>query len=65
MGKAMLKPLKTKAEYMLEELGDKLTIDFENNKKVIVGLNLPFSKTVVNKLAGFIAREKKKALKNN
>ena len=65
MGKAMLKPLKTKAEYMLEELGDKLTTDFENNKKVIVALNLPFSKTVVNKLAGFIAREKKKALKNN
>jgi ribosomal protein S17E len=65
MGTAMLKPLKTKAEYMMELLGDKLNDNFENNKKVIRSLNLPFSKITTNKIAGYIASQKKKAKRKN
>ena len=65
MGTAMIKPLKTKAEDLMQLLGDKFTEDFYNNKKVIKSLKLPFSKINTNKLAGHIAKHKRKAKKAN
>lgn len=60
MGNSMQKPLKTKSEYMMEDLEGKLNKDFENNKKVVKSLGLPLSKKVVNKISGYVARVKKK-----
>lgn len=60
MGNSMLKPLKTKAEYIIDALGNKLNDNFDNNKKQINSLKLPFSKSTINKLAGFITRMKKR-----
>jgi len=65
MGTATLKPLITKAEILMESLKDKLTDDFDNNKEVIKKLNLPFSKQIVNRLAGYIAKTKRQQKKKN
>lgn len=64
MGKSMLKPLKTKADTIIEALGDKVTTDFETNKKRIKELKLPLTKTNINKIAGYMVRTKKKHKKN-
>ncbi len=56
MGNSMLRPLKTKSEYMMENLGDKLGTDFTQNKKTISDLKLPISKKVRNRMAGYIVR---------
>ena len=56
MGNSMLRPLKTKSEYMMENLGDKLGTDFNKNKKTIADLKLPISKKVRNRMAGYIVR---------
>jgi len=42
------------AENLVEAYPDKFTKDFENNKKVLVELNLVDDKTVRNKIAGYI-----------
>ena len=60
MGNSMLKPLKTKTDFMIEQLGDKFNTDFENNKKVIASLNLGFSKKTRNRMAGYAVRVKKR-----
>ncbi len=65
MGNSMQKPLKTKSEYIMEDLNDKLTSSFENNKKVVKSLGLPLSKKVVNKISGYIVRVKKKEAQEN
>ena len=59
MGNAMLTPLKTKAEHLMQSLGEKLNTDFENNKKMIKSLNLPFSRHTINRISGYIVRYKK------
>lgn len=59
MGNSMLKPLKTKAEYLTESMSGKLGKDFDKNKKEIKSLGLPFSKKVRNKLSGFLVRDTK------
>jgi ribosomal protein S17E len=64
MGNSMLKPLKTKAEYIIENTDDKTSTDFNKNKKAIKSLELPFSKSTVNKMSGYIVRCKKKDKKN-
>jgi len=64
MGKSMLKPLKTKADIVMGSLGDKVTSDFNNNKAKIKELKLPITKTNVNKMAGYMARQKKRSKKN-
>lgn len=56
MGNSMLRPLKTKSDYMMEQLGDKLGTDFTQNKKTISDLKLPISKKVRNRMAGYIVR---------
>ena len=66
MGNSMLRPLKTKSEYMMENLGDKLGTDFTQNKKTISDLKLPISKKVRNRMAGYIVRTiKQKNKKDN
>jgi ribosomal protein S17E len=64
VGKSMLKPLKTKADIVMESLGDKVTADFNNNKVKIKELKLPITKSNVNKMAGYIARQKKRSKKS-
>jgi len=64
MGNSMQKPLKTKAGYMKEQLGDKLGDNFDQNKKTINGLKLPISKKTANRMAGYLVRETKKARKH-
>ena len=63
MGNSMLRPLKTKSNFMREQLGDKLGDDFEKNKKTISSLKLPLSKKTRNRMAGYIVRETNKANK--
>lgn len=65
MGNSMLKPLKTKSDFMRDQLGDKLGTDFEKNKKTISSLKLPLSKKTVNRMAGYVVRETKKAAKKD
>lgn len=61
----MLRPLKTKSEYMMENFGDKLGPDFAKNKKTISDLNLPISKKVRNRMAGYIVRTIKRKNKKD
>ena len=63
MGNSMLKPLKTKSDYIKEQLGDKISTDFEENKKVLNSLDLPLSKKTRNRMAGYLVRVSKKAKK--
>lgn len=65
MGNSMQKPLKTKAGYMKEQLGDKLGDNFDHNKKAINSLKLPISKKTANRMAGYLVRETKKAKKKS
>lgn len=61
MGKAVPKAIKMRARRLLIEFPDKFTKEFENNKKFIRGLELPFSKTEVNLISGYITRLLSKA----
>ena len=63
MGNSMLKPLKTKSDYIKKQLGDKISTDFEENKKVLNSLDLPLSKKTRNRMAGYLVRVSKKAKK--
>jgi len=65
MGNSMQKPLKTKSDFMREQLGEKLGKDFESNKKTISSLKLPISKKTRNRMSGYIVRETKKASKKD
>jgi small subunit ribosomal protein S17e len=59
MGKAIPRPVKIRASLLLEKYPDKFTTDFEQNKRFIRSLGLPFSKTEQNLMAGYITRKKK------
>lgn len=65
MGNSMLRPLKGKAEYMMESLGDKLGTDFNKNKKAVDCLKLPLSKKVRNRVCGYIVRTIKRKNKKD
>ncbi len=65
MGKSMLKPLKSKADVMIEALGENITADFENNKKKVKELDLPITKTNRNKISGYMSRQKKRGKKSS
>lgn len=58
----MLKPLKTKANTIMESVKE-IGPDFDANKKTIKKLGLPITKTNVNKMAGYMARQKKRKQK--
>ncbi len=56
MGKAVPKSIKSRAEYLLENFKEKFSTDFEKNKTVINGIDLPLSKVDRNIMAGYISR---------
>lgn len=58
----MLKPLKTKANTIMEAVKE-IGTDFDTNKKTINKLGLPITKTNVNKMAGYMTRQKKRKQK--
>ena len=57
MGKAVPKAIKIRADKLIELMPEKFSTDFEKNKSVLSELNLPFSKTDRNLIAGFITRK--------
>ncbi len=61
MGKAVPKAIKSKAKILLKEFPSELGSDYEKNKKFIDSLQLPLSKVIRNKVAGFSVRTSKKA----
>lgn len=60
MGKSVPKGIKSKANVLLQEMPEKFNTKFEDNKKNIVELKLPFSKWTTNVMAGFMTRHHKK-----
>lgn len=57
MGKAVPKNVKSRANILMQEKPELFTGDFEKNKRAVDALQLPFSKTIRNLVAGFITRE--------
>ena len=57
MGKAVPRAVKIRANKLIELLPEKFSSDFEKNKSVLNELNLSFSKTDRNLIAGFITRK--------
>ena len=63
MGKAVPKSVKSKAEFLLKQFKEKLSIDNEKNKLFVNSLELPgLSKTTRNLMAGYITRKIKKEI---
>ena len=60
MGKAVPKGVKRKAALLMVEFPSEFA-DFEKNKSFLSTLKIPFDKITRNLVAGFIAREKRKA----
>lgn len=58
MGKAVPKNIKSKANTLLATYPDKITTDFEANKRFIDSLGMDMAKTVRNLIAGFVTRKK-------
>jgi len=61
MGKAVPRIIKSRASILIDLYKDKFTTDFEKNKEFIKGLNLPLSKSTINRIIGYITRCTKKA----
>lgn len=57
MGKAVPKGIKSKVLILLKEYPESFKSDFEHNKKVIMELGIPLSKTDRNLVIGFISRK--------
>ena len=64
MGKAVPKGLKSKAEFLLAEFGDKFGVDFDKNKEVFNAFGVPMTKVNRNILLGFLTRQKKRLVKS-
>ncbi|HEX55460.1 MAG: 30S ribosomal protein S17e [Candidatus Altiarchaeales archaeon] len=60
MGRIKQAFLKRIADKLLEEYGDEFTTDFETNKRKVQEFSNVESKTMRNKIAGYITRVKKK-----
>jgi len=58
MGKAVPRLIKQRAKKLLEAYPEELSTDFEKNKKFFKSLELPFSKTEINLISGFVVRLK-------
>jgi small subunit ribosomal protein S17e len=54
LGSIKGKWIKRMAENLIKAYPDRFNKDFENNKNVLVELNLIYHKSVRNKLAGYI-----------
>ncbi|MBN1159953.1 MAG: hypothetical protein JXA43_01805 [Candidatus Diapherotrites archaeon] len=60
MGKILTKTLKNKALEIYEAFGGKFNENFEDNKKSMRSLGLPYSKKVQNVMSGYLSRHSKK-----
>lgn len=58
MGNAVPKNVKARASVLLAERPDNFSDDYGKNKEFIRTLSLPFSKPIINKIAGYITRKK-------
>ena len=63
MGKILTKGLKNRALAVFEATEGRFSTDFERNKAVIRGLELPYSKRVNDMITGFITRSVKQKKK--
>lgn len=59
MGKAVPKNIKLRAAVLMEKYPDSFSNDFEKNKEFIVSLELPFPKSTINLITGYITRKNK------
>jgi small subunit ribosomal protein S17e len=59
LGRIRTKLIKTMAKQLIEQHGNKLSKDFEKNKKFLEELNIIEDKSVRNKIAGYIVTLKK------
>ena len=57
MGRIKSTPVKNLAREIIEEHGDKLTTDFDKNKKIISSVRKIASKKIRNVVAGYITKE--------
>ncbi len=64
MGKSVSKVLKYKGEVLLREFPEKFGNNFEKNKKELSTMELGFSKTIRNIVAGYIVRLAKRKEKD-
>lgn len=60
MGRIKTTPLKKLGDNLIEEYGDKFTVDFEKNKKILQNIKIIQSKKIRNILAGYITKEIKR-----
>lgn len=56
MGKAVPRIIKQRSNEMLSAYPDSFSRDFEKNKEFLKSLKLPFSKTEINLMSGYISR---------
>ena len=56
-------PIKKAAWEIYKEMPDRVTTDFEKNKQLLNELGLDLSKTLRNKIAGYLVRVKKRMRK--
>ena len=59
LGKALLKGLRTKADFLLQEASEKFSTDFEKNKRALNELGIPFTKLNRNLVAGYMVHKLK------
>ncbi len=57
MGKAISRNLKSKVEFLLENIPEQFSEDFYRNKQVLKDLKIPFSAVNRNWVAGLITRK--------
>jgi len=56
MGKAVPRLIKQRSKELMKSFPENFSKEFEKNKEFIKGLQLPFSKTEINLMSGFITR---------
>jgi small subunit ribosomal protein S17e len=59
MGRIRTKMIKSTAKQLVDAYGDKFSVDFEKNKKVLNEMQITQDKLMRNKLAGYIVTLKK------
>jgi small subunit ribosomal protein S17e len=59
MGRIRTRIIKSTAKQLVEAHGDKFSVEFERNKKVLKEMNIGEDKLMRNKLAGYIVKVKK------
>ena len=59
MGKAVPRGLKSRANKIMSVYKDSLSTDFEKNKAFVKSMDLPFTVSVRNLIAGYITKKMK------